>query len=57
MLNWMEQNLGTIAICVLLVAMVAAILLSMRREKRQGKSPCGGSCAHCTLHGACQEKR
>lgn len=53
MLVWLEQNIGTIAICALLIAMVVAILLSIRRDKKRGKSACCGSCAHCAMNGAC----
>lgn len=57
MLAWIAENIGTISICALLVVMVVAILLSLRRDKKRGKSSCGGSCAHCAMNGACHSKK
>lgn len=57
MMIWIEQNIGTIVVCALLIAMVAAILLGMRRDKKRGKSSCGGTCAHCAMNGACHSKK
>lgn len=56
MLTWIVQNIGTILVCAVLIAVVAAILFGMRREKKQGKSPCCGSCAHCAMNGTCRPK-
>ena len=53
MLAWITENIGTILISavlllvVVLIAIVTFISLSLIRQKRQGKSSCGGNCAHC----------
>ncbi len=54
MLAWLTENLGTIVISLILLAAVAAIILSMIRDKKKGRSSCGcgGDCAHC---GACHK--
>lgn len=39
--------MGTVIIAGILLAAVAAIAASMRRDRKQGKSACGGDCAHC----------
>ncbi len=57
MLAWITENIGTILVCAALAAMVAAIFFSLRRDKRRGKSACGGSCAHCAMNGACHSKK
>lgn len=47
MFSWIGANLSTILISIVLIAIVTFISLSLIRQKRQGKSSCGGSCAHC----------
>ena len=58
MLDWITANIGTIIICAVLIAVVAAIVISMIKKKRQGKSmTCGcGHCAGCPMSGACHKQ-
>ncbi len=56
MLQWISTNIGTILISLLLLASVALIIRSMMRDKKQGKSSCGGNCAGCAACGACHNK-
>ena len=49
MLEWFTENLGTIIVSILLILAVAGIILSMVKDKKQGKSSCGGNCAHCKM--------
>ncbi len=53
MLAWLMENMATIIIGAVLVFVVAAILVSMKRGKRKGKSSCGCGCAGCAMNGAC----
>lgn len=53
MLLWIQENLGTILVSGALLAVVAGIIRVMIRDKKQGKSSCGGNCAHCAMGGAC----
>ena len=53
MLHWIGANLGTILICLVLLAIVTFIILYLVRQKKQGKSSCGCNCAHCAMHGSC----
>ena len=53
MLTWLMENMATIIISAVLVLFVAAILVSMVRGKRKGKSSCGCGCAGCAMNGAC----
>ncbi|MFR7741908.1 MAG: FeoB-associated Cys-rich membrane protein [Acutalibacteraceae bacterium] len=41
MLAWLAENLGTIVISAVLLAIVAAIVIYLIRQKKQGKSTCG----------------
>ena len=53
MAEWLSQNLGTILITIILVLIVTGIVMKLIRDKKQGKSSCGGNCAHCNACTAC----
>ena len=57
MLQWIQTNLGTMLICAVLIVIVALIVRSLVRQKRQGTSSCGCNCAHCAMHGACHRQK
>ena len=57
MLQWISENVGTILICIGLIVIVALIVRSLIRQKKQGKSSCGDGCAHCAMHGQCHKDR
>ena len=45
MLAWLSANLITIVLVALIVLIVAFLIRGMIRDRRAGKSSCGGSCA------------
>ncbi|MBQ3786219.1 MAG: FeoB-associated Cys-rich membrane protein [Lachnospiraceae bacterium] len=47
MLTWIMANLGTILISLALILMVTGAIFTLIRDKKNGKSCCGGNCAHC----------
>lgn len=48
MLLWLENNLATLIAGVLVTAVLAGVIYSMVRNKKQGKSSCGCSgCSGC----------
>lgn len=53
MISWISQNWGTIAICIFLAAVVIAILSVLIKDKKSGRSSCGGNCSHCSACGNC----
>ena len=53
MLLWLKTNIATVIICLVLIAVVAAIIVSLVRNKKKGKSSCGWNCAHCAMAGSC----
>lgn len=55
MLTWITNNIGTIIICAVLIAIVTAIIISMVKNKRRGKSASCG-CANCPMSGDCHIK-
>ncbi len=58
MLQWISANIWTIIICAVLIGVVAAIIISMVRKKKQGRSAvCGcGNCKGCAMQGSCHKK-
>lgn len=57
MLSFIAENLSTILICIVLIAIVVSISVYLVRQKRQGKSSCGAGCAHCAMHGQCHSAK
>lgn len=58
MLSWLGENIGTILVCAALIAIVAAIIISMVKKKKRGKSmvcDCG-HCASCPMSGSCHKQ-
>ena len=53
MLQWIHANIGSILVCLVLLAAVALIVRSLIRQKKQGKTSCGCGCAHCAMRGSC----
>ncbi len=56
MLTWLSENFFTILICLGLLAVVCAIVVSLVRDRKKGKSLCGGKCASCPMGSACHKK-
>ena len=54
MIAWITANIGTILVTLVLILMVAGIIRSMIKDKKQGKSSCGGNCAHCKMCAGCR---
>ncbi len=44
---------ATILISLVLLAIVGLAIASIIRDKKQGKSSCGGNCGHCPMSGSC----
>jgi hypothetical protein len=49
---WLQNNIGNIIVSAILIAVVALIIRGMIRDKKAGKSSCGGNCASCGLCGS-----
>ncbi|MBQ5991130.1 MAG: FeoB-associated Cys-rich membrane protein [Clostridia bacterium] len=56
MFAWIKDNLLTIAILLGLAGAVFAIVFSLIRDKKKGRSSCGGGCAHCPMAGKCHQR-
>ena len=55
MLRWLTENAGTILVSLALLALVAWIVARLRRDRRQGRSSCGGHCGACPMAGSCHK--
>ena len=55
MFSWIIENLATIVICLALAAVVVLIIVGMVKNKRRGKTSCGG-CQSCPMSGSCHRK-
>lgn len=56
MLQWLSQNLATIIICLMITAVVTAIIIKKVKDKKQGKSSCGCGCSGCPMSSVCGKK-
>ena len=54
MSGWITENIGTIVIALALAVIVVCIVRSLVRDRKQGKSSCGGNCGYCPMGGACR---
>ncbi len=52
-MTWLINNIGTILVLALLIAIVAFIILHIKKDKAAGKSSCGCGCANCAMRGKC----
>ena len=52
MLSWLQANLGSIVVVLVLLAVVALIVRRLVMDRKAGKHICGGSCGSCG--GGCQ---
>ena len=52
MIETISENAGTIAVSLLLIGLITLIIIRLRRDKKQGKSSCGGNCGCCPMAGS-----
>lgn len=53
MLSVMQTIIGTGSVLLVLCAVVGAVIYSMVRDKKKGKSSCGGNCGCCPMGAKC----
>ena len=56
MLIWLRENAGTIIVCLMLGAAIFLIIRKMLKDKRAGRSACGGSCSECRMNTKCNKE-
>ena len=50
MLSWLSANLVNIVLIAVIALVCFFVIRGMLRDKKAGKSACGGSCAGCGMH-------
>lgn len=55
MLAWLSQNLGTIAVLLIVAAILIGIIVKMVKDKRKGNSSCGCGCSNCAMRDKCHK--
>ena len=53
MLSWLSANLINIVLIAFITAIVVLLIRSMIRDRKAGKSACGGNCACCSACSNC----
>ena len=53
MLAWLSANLINIVLVAAVALIVALLIRGLVRDKKAGKSSCGGNCASCGACGGC----
>ncbi len=56
MLAWIAANIPTILICLVLAAIVAAIIVKLVKDHKKGKHSCGCDCSHCSMCESCHKQ-
>ena len=53
MWNWLSANMINIVLITVIVLIVCFLIRGLIRDKKAGKSTCGGSCASCGFCSRC----
>lgn len=48
-MNWFVENFVTIIALAIVLFVVAIVIYNIIRDKRKGKSSCGGNCLNCSM--------
>ncbi|MBP5250732.1 MAG: FeoB-associated Cys-rich membrane protein [Lachnospiraceae bacterium] len=57
MIGFITENIGTIIVSLILIAVVFFAVRSMIRSKKKGQCSCGGNCGSCSMGCACHKKQ
>ena len=53
MLQFLQNNLGTIVVAAVLIALVISVIVKYVKDKKAGKSSCSCGCEGCPNAGNC----
>lgn len=57
MLLWISANITTLIVSAIVLLAVVIALIVIIRDKKNGKSSCGGVCRGCAMSGYCHQKK
>ena len=52
-MDFIIQNMGTIAVLLVLAFIVGLIVNKLRKDKKSGKGGCGCGCSGCAMKDSC----
>lgn len=52
-MEFITQNMGTIAVLLVLAVIVGLVIFKMRKDKKAGKGSCGCGCGGCAMKDSC----
>ena len=52
-MDFIIQNMGTIAVLLVLAVIVGLIINKMRKDQKAGKGGCGCGCSGCAMKDSC----
>ena len=55
-MSWLSANIGTVAVILILAAVIVWIILSLRKDKKSGKS-CSCGCESCAMRNSCHRQK
>ena len=56
MFSFITENVGTIAVSLILLILVALAVRKIIADRREGKHSCGGNCGGCPMSGQCKKE-
>ena len=56
MVEWLEANIGTIIVSIILVIIIFLVVYGMIKNKKKGKTTCGCGCANCAMSASCHKQ-
>ena len=57
MLEFISENIGSILVLLLVVAVIGALLFGFIRNKKKGVSSCSCGCSDCPMGKSCQQEK
>lgn len=55
MIEWISENIGTIAASLVLIGIVCAVVAKLISNKKNNRTSCGCGCEHCAMSGTCHK--
>jgi hypothetical protein len=52
-MEFITQNIGTVAVLLVLAVIVGLIINKIRKDKKLGKGSCGCGCSSCAMKDSC----
>lgn len=56
MIAFLSENLATILVSAVVLAVIVLIIIKMRKNKKKGTGSCGCSCEGCASSPSCHKK-